>query len=263
MRDDESVRTNGLEDPRAMYLDLLRRSVMGLTYVDESTLGSGGEYRRVPMNYRERLAGHDLPYRAVAFGGTAKFDNLQVGMETCLSEKIPGDFMEAGCWRGGVTIFMRGFLKAYGDVERSVWCADSFLGEPIPKPATYPDDEWNEFYKESLFVASFDDVRETFAGFGLLDDRVKFVRGWFEDTLPTCRVEKLAVVRIDGDLYGSNWTCMEHLYPKVSPGGFVILDDYFVWPAARKAIDDYRSQHSIDEPIHRIAANSGYWRRSL
>ncbi len=91
----------------------------------------------------------------------------------------------------------------------------------------------------------------------------EFLPGWFEDTLPTCPVERLAVLRIDGDLYESNWACMTFLYPKVSPGGFVILDDYFIWPGARAAIDDYRAAHGITEPIERIDGPSGFWRRSM
>ena len=86
--------------------------------------------------------------------------------------------------------------------------------------------------------------------------------GWFEDTLPVLRNETFAVVRLDGDLYGSTMTSLANLYPALSPGGFVIVDDYgdHQW-AAGQAVDDYRSEHGIDDPLHRVGGACVFWRR--
>jgi O-methyltransferase len=97
--------------------------------------------------------------------------------------------------------------------------------------------------------------------YGLLDDQVRFLRGWFKDTLPDAPIRQLAVLRIDGDLYESTMDVLTHLHPKVTAGGFVIVDDYGEIASCRQAVTDYRSAHSIDNPIMPIDWTGVYWRR--
>jgi len=104
-------------------------------------------------------------------------------------------------------------------------------------------------------------VRENFDRYGLLDDQVRFLPGWFSETLPAAPIERLSVLRLDGDLYESTLDAMNPLYPKLSPGGYVIIDDYLV-PGCRAAVDEYRAEHGITDPIERIDRWSVYWRRS-
>jgi hypothetical protein len=90
---------------------------------------------------------------------------------------------------------------------------------------------------------SLKEVRRNFERYGLLDDRVQFLVGWFEDTLPTATIERLAVLRLDGDMYSSTHHVLSALYPRLSVGGYVIVDDYYL-DTCRAAITDYRAQHA-------------------
>ena len=95
---------------------------------------------------------------------------------------------------------------------------------------------------------SVDHVRRNFQRYGLLDDQVKFLVGWFRDTLPTAPLEQIAVLRLDGDLYESTMDALAPLYPKVSTCGYVIVDDYNL-PMCKQAVDDYRRANGITEQL--------------
>lgn len=103
-------------------------------------------------------------------------------------------------------------------------------------------------------------VRSHFARLGLLDDQVVFLKGFFSETLPHAPVESLSLLRLDGDMYASTMDGVEHLYMKLSPGGFCIVDDYHSFAECRQAIDEYREAHGITAPLVRIDAHAVYWR---
>ncbi len=94
----------------------------------------------------------------------------------------------------------------------------------------------------------------------MLDDNVRFLQGWFKDTLADAPVEQLAVLRMDGDYYESTIQILEALYHKVSPGGFVIVDDYLHLDSCHQAVDDFRTAFSVDDEIIEADWNSVYWR---
>ena len=96
---------------------------------------------------------------------------------------------------------------------------------------------------------------------GLLDDRVLFLKGFFAETLPAAPVQKIALLRLDGDLYASTVDALVALYPKLQRGGFCIVDDYYQFEECRQAIDEYRDEHGIDDELVRIDNCSVYWRR--
>lgn len=192
--------------------------------------------------------------------GRARLDNLEHCVRTVIAEKVPGDFIETGIWRGGSCIFMRGVLLACDDRERVVWAADSFEGVP---PPTLPQDAGFDISREVLPVlaVSVDEVKALFQRYGLLDDRVRFLKGWFKDSLKAAPIERLAILRLDGDLYESTMDALVPLYDKVQPGGFVIVDDYDSCPPCHLAIDDFRRERGIREPLVRIDAQSVFWRK--
>ena len=210
-------------------------------------------------NEENRQEGLDWPSDAETMIGMERLNNLQHCVETVIQESIQGDLIETGVWRGGASILMRGVLAAYGVRDRTVWVADSFQGLPPPDPA-YAADADSEFHKDKQLAISEEDVRENFRRYGLLDDQVRFLPGWFKDTLPTAPIEKLAIARLDGDMYESTIQALESLYPKLSPGGFLIIDDYAI-RMCRQAVDDYRSQHTIEDEVVMIDAKSAYWRK--
>ena len=242
----------------ALYLDLLKRSLTNWIYADaEARIAP-----ETPFDVQRRGEGRDWPPSAHTMIGLHRLNNLQECVETALRERVPGDLLEAGVWRGGASIFMRGVLQAHGVKDRRVWVADSFAGLPPPDPVKYPHDAGINLHEFSELAVSQERVKENFARYGLLDDQVRFLRGWFRDTLPTAPVERLAVLRLDGDLYESTTDTLTHLYPKLSVGGFVIVDDYGAVPACRQAVHDYRQAHDITDPVVQVDWTGVYWRRS-
>lgn len=207
-----------------------------------------------------RDVGMDWPLCGYTMIGHKRLDNVQFAIETVLKESVPGDIVECGVWRGGCTIFMRAILKMNRVTNRTVWAVDSFEGMPKPKPALFAADKgWDLSYSKYLSV-SLEGVKESFAKFNLLDDQVRFIKGWFKDTLPSAPIKQIAVLRADGDLYESTTQILENLYHKVSPGGFVIIDDYVAWPPCGLAVEDFRRKNNIKSPIEQIDGFAIYWR---
>jgi O-methyltransferase len=217
-------------------------------------------YRMTP---EMRLSGTDFPWPpdAETMIGTKRLLNLRYCVRTVIEDQVPGDFIETGVWRGGACIFMRGALRVYGDTSRTVWVADSFEGLPKPDPK-YPADNDDKFWTFDALRVSLEQVKENFARYGMLDDRVKFLKGWFKDTLPTAPIEKLAILRLDGDMYESTMDGLKALYDKVSPGGFIIVDDYYCVKGCQTAVDEFRDERRIRDEIFNIDGMGSYWRKS-
>ena len=210
---------------------------------------------------RERDEGIVLgPMTAHTMIGRKRLDSLQSGVETALAENVPGDLIETGVWRGGACILMRGVLAAHGIADRRVFVADSFRGLPPPDAARWPSDAGDRYYLDPLFSIGEEEVKENFRAYGLLDEQVVFLKGWFKDTLPAAPIDRLALLRLDGDMYGSTMEALEPLYPRLSSGGFCIVDDYAL-PGCRKAVDDYRSRHGVRAPLVEIDWTGVYWRK--
>ena len=209
---------------------------------------------------RARAEGADWPLYAQTMVGLERLRNVRRCVETALAEEVPGDLIEAGAWRGGVGILMRGVLRAHGVVDRRVWLADSFRGLPPPDPSRYPADEGVRAPEFGPLAVDADEVRENFRRYALLDDQVRLVEGWFADTLPGLRERRWAVVRIDADMYGSTTDALVNLYDGLSPGGFLIVDDFALLPC-REAVEDFRRERGIEEPIERIDWTGVFWRK--
>jgi O-methyltransferase len=156
---------------------------------------------------------------------------------------------------------MRAVLKAYGVTDRCVWVADSFEGLPPPNAGKYPQDADSCLHESRELAVSLEQVKANFDRYDLLDDQVRFLKGWFCDTLPTAPIKRLAVLRLDGDMYQSTMDALTNLYPKVSQGGYVIVDDYGCIPACRQAVNDYRSTSGITEEIRDIDWTGIFWQK--
>jgi hypothetical protein len=202
-----------------------------------------------------------LPPWPMTMVGSVRLDNVEDCIRSVIDSEVPGDIIETGVWRGGTTILMRGILRAYGITDRKVYVADSFAGLPPPDAEKYPADKASPLHLWPDLAVSLDEVKANFARFGLLDDQVSFVKGWFRDTLPELRDHGWAVIRLDGDLYESTMDSLENLYPGLAPGGWLIVDDYGEIPACRQAVSDYRERNGITEPIVRIDWTGICWQR--
>jgi hypothetical protein len=209
----------------------------------------------------ERQTGQIWPGFADTMIGLKRLDNLQFCVETVLREGVAGDLIETGVWRGGACIFMRGILKAHDVRDRRVYVADSFAGLPEPDADAYPADRGDVHHIHEFLAISQEQVAANFRRYGLLDDRVVFLKGWFKDTLPAAPMEQLAVLRLDGDMYGSTIEALTSLYPKLSVGGYCIIDDYAL-PGCRKAVDDFRREQGIADELKMIDWTGAFWRKT-
>src|SRR5439155_11067157 len=209
-----------------------------------------------------RETGLDWPRSAETMIGLKRLDNLHECIKAVIRDKVPGDLLEAGVWRGGATIFMRAALLAYKEPDRRVWAADSFEGLPAADAGKYPADGGRSWTKANAILAvSLEDVKANFARYGLLDDQVRFLKGWFRDTLANAPIRQLAVLRLDGDMYESTMEALISLYPRLSVGGYAIVDDYGNIPGCRHAVKDYRQTHGVTEEIVPIDWGGVFWRK--
>ena len=193
--------------------------------------------------------------------GRNRLDNIANCLAMIKRDNVAGDVAETGVWRGGAAIFMKGCLTAWSMENRNVWVADSFEGLPIP---SRPEDAGYDFSatKVPILAVSLEEVQENFRRYDLLDDKVKFLRGWFRDTLHVAPIKELSLLRLDGDLYESTMDALNALYDKVLPGGFIIVDDFNDFEPCRRAVLEFRVQHGIKDPIEVIDWTGVYWRKS-
>jgi hypothetical protein len=252
-------------DLRAAYLELLKRSLTDL--LGDETLSATpqpeGTVKPEPLtDLEKRETGADWPMHATTMVGLRRLDHLQRCIESIVADGVPGDLIETGVWRGGASIFMRGVLASL-NVDCEVWVADSFEGLPKSKPEQYPSDaDSDDHFVFEYLAVSEDRVRAAFERYDLLDDNVHFLKGWFSDSLPTLRGHHTwSLLRLDGDMYESTIVALESLYPDLSPGGFVVIDDYGAIPQCREAVADFRRANGIDEQIEMIDWTGAGWRR--
>lgn len=279
-----------VEDARNLYLDLLARCLLDAIYEDGGDGAASGNLvrtrgllkslgarlrvhvlRQRDVRVSDNLArvdattrrpGSTWPRRAHTMIGEKGLANLQFCVEDVLRRGVAGDLIETGVWRGGAAIFMRGILKAHGVTDRRVYVADSFAGLPKPDPVAFPADRRSIAHVYDDLRVSLDEVRENFRRYGLLDEQVRFLPGWFAETLSAAPIVRLAVLRLDGDMYGSTMSALNSLYPKLSVGGYVIVDDYGALAGCRQAVEDYRRDHGlVDVPVLFDWAGA-WWQRS-
>jgi O-methyltransferase/8-demethyl-8-(2,3-dimethoxy-alpha-L-rhamnosyl)tetracenomycin-C 4'-O-methyltransferase len=240
---------------RNRYLNLLEASLTG-TLIGDAPIDtrSGGNY-----DPKLRLLGRDWPGLAQTMIGSVRMRNLRNLCESVILNEVPGDFIKTGVWRGGACFFMRGILAAYADTTRRLFVADSFPGLPPPSPDFYPADAGDLHHTFNQLAVSRQDVANNFRRYELLDDRVVILEGWFKDTLTTAPIENLAILRLDGDMYESTMQALGALYPKVSPGGFVIVDDYAL-PRCAQTVNDFRRKEGIGSPLIPIDGMAQWWK---
>jgi hypothetical protein len=274
----ESMRDREATTCRDLYLDLLKKCLVNSIYEDSPAPVFIDGKPTTHYSRERRSAGRDWPTKAHTMIGLDRLNNLHSLAKKVLEEGIEGDFLEAGVWRGGATIFMRGLLKAYGVRDRLVWVSDSFCGFPpshmissrsYSSPELHTainridagDPEWKSALETLRAGTTEEDVKINFERYGLLDDQVRFLPGFFSDTLPSAPVKKIAILRADGDLYDSTYQILENLYPRVSSGGYVIIDDYYTFAECRQAVHDYLSATERNVTLEGIDADAVFWKK--
>lgn len=262
----------------SLYLDLLKHCLINSIYEDVPIPNFIRGEMTTAYCRDKRLRGEDWPSHAHTMIGLKRLENIQMLIEHLLADGIEGDLIETGVWRGGAAIFMRGVLKAHGVQDRTIWVADSFKGLPPAEsvsgqsyqsvglktaiqllrqdPSAFAD------RREQLAKGtSCDEVKGNFEKYNLFDNKVCFLPGWFKDTLPAAPIKKLALLRVDGDLYDSTMDVLQSLYPKLSPGGFTIIDDYYTFEECRKAVTDYLGSINATVTLSRTEDDVVFWQK--
>lgn len=183
-------------------------------------------------------------------------------IEYVVRHEVPGDYVECGVWRGGSSMAAALALAARGDTSRTLHLYDTFEGMTTP---TGHDRSIEGEAAQALLarevrtrdsptwcIADEEDVRCNLASTGYPSDRMRFVRGPVEETLPDAELGSIALLRLDTDWYASTRHELEHLYPRLVPGGILIIDDYGHWEGARRAVDEYVERHRLPLFLQRI-----------
>ena len=276
---------------RNRYLWLLKRALMNVLYAEHeiridllenqpqtsSRIVRQKELRDVRLRHADAfdrlmavkrdgdILHNGYPHRfSHTMAGLAFLDVLERCSEEVFADHVPGDFMEAGVCQGGAAIFMRALQIAHGQRHRRTWVADSFAGPP-PTTSSAAGVGHADMTGEEQPWMSFDrqTVEEHFRRYDLLDRNVHFIAGPFHETMPGASVDKLAVLRLDVSSYDATLDVMENMYPRLSPGGFVLVDDYGLVKGCREAVDRFRRQMDIQTPLRWVEWRGVYWRKEI
>lgn len=246
-----------------MNLELLKRALTDTIsretkqrFLDASI--ADDEIESILYSYMDANAqdGRVQPLDAETMIGIPRLSNIQYCIEKVIENKVDGDLIETGVWRGGATIFMAACLKEMNS-DRNVYVADSFRGLPRPE-RKYRADRKDRHHTKKFLKVNLETVKNNFRKYGLLNSNIHFIEGFFSESLKEVPFEKLSILRLDGDMYSSTWQVLTSLYSKLSVGGFCIIDDYHL-PACKKAVDDFRTQNNIDDEIVRVDWTGIYW----
>ena len=219
--------------------------------------------RPIPYDPVARAEGHEWPppIEAETMIGLKGLNNLQYCISDVLQRGVPGDFIETGAWRGGAAVFMRAMLQAHEDTMRSVWVADSFQGLPEPEAFRSRGNADDTTGSAHEMIVGLNEVKASFERYGLLDEQVRFLVGWFHETLPSAPIEALAILRLDGGLYESTMDGLQHLYHKLSVGGYTIINDSHGTRDCIIAVDEFRAARNITEDMHRVNGEAVFWQK--
>jgi O-methyltransferase len=258
----------GAESLRAAYLDLLKLALSDLAGARTRTVTRTGDKRVFSRELTDdqvawRAEGKDWPENGLTMIGLRRLGDLQACVEAVVRDGVDGDLIEAGAWRGGASILMRATLNSLGE-DRTVYVADAFGVFPVPEGEAVPEDRELalELSSNQYLATPLEEVEGYFERFGC-ERGVRFVPGLFEDTLAGLAEQSWALIRLDGDTYKATRVALEALYPRLAAGGYLIIDDYHhsYLPQCKQAVDDYRRENGITEPIERVDWSGARWRR--
>lgn len=170
--------------------------------------------------------------------------------------RIEGDFVECGVWKGGSVMAMILAIRNFPEIERKIWLYDTFQGMTPPKPEDLQFDglpaktllDKDKGKKSNIWaVSSLEEVKSNIGSLNYSKELLEFVQGPVEETIPKSEIGKISLLRLDTDWYESTKLELEILFPKLVKGGILIIDDYGHWKGCKKAVDEYLD--SIDHPL--------------
>ena len=255
-----------MNDDNWFYLEFLKRILIGSVSVSiQSEFWNAKKWPKMsfvkyivkqPVSYAFEHGGPTWATNSHTMICLTGLNQINESLDYINLNNIEGDLLEAGVWRGGACIFMKMYCKLY-NLKKKIYVCDSFQGIPAVDAAKYPQDAGMEDWS-GIAAVSQKDVVNTFKHYDIqLDDSVVFVPGWFCDSLPNLQVDKLSLLRLDGDLYSSTMDVLKPLYPKVVENGVIIIDDYS-WTNCAHAVNDYLTINSIEADI-KNDEEPAYW----
>lgn len=183
--------------------------------------------------------------------GPERIASLVEAVAYVVRAEVPGALVECGVWRGGSALAVLRTLVSLGVSDREVWLYDTFTQMPSPTDrdvdlfgiaastyhAQYADDPAS--LDPAYDYLPLSEVRDLLLSTGYPESRVHFVQGLVEDTIPTSAPEHISLLRLDTDYYSSTRHELQHLAPRLSPGGVLLVDDYGHWRGSRDAVDEW------------------------
>ena len=240
-------------------LEQLRTRLRGTENGDAIEQESRGAHV-FPMDFED--ADIELCLRVAPYTMTtpARIYSLVRAVEYVSARAVPGAFVECGVWRGGSMMAVALTLLRLGVTDRDLYLYDTFTGmtaptdEDVRRSGERAADLLAEESRSSDIwaIAAIDDVREAVLSVGYPEERIHFVQGPVEDTLPANAPEAIALLRLDTDWYSSTKHELVHLFPRLTSGGVLILDDYGYWQGARRAVDEYLAENGLRLLLNRI-----------
>jgi O-methyltransferase len=176
--------------------------------------------------------------------------------------KIEGDIVECGVWKGGSMLAIADTLSSFNDHNRMLYLYDTFEGmsEPSEEDVSFNDQKAKQLLnsakdKESNLVwaySTLDSVKKTMSLSNYPSNKIQYIKGKVEETIPAVIPEKIALLRLDTDWYESTKHELINLFPKLNSKGVIIIDDYGFWKGARKAVDEYITENNIQLLLNRL-----------
>jgi len=262
----DDPKLSAMDRARVAYVTLMKEFVSGAVFNEAERSVNARLAHKHKLTFRRfdieaRKNGRDWAYLGDTMTGWARLDNVRDLVIDVIKNGIEGDYIEAGAWRGGSSMFARAVLYAYGESNRKSFVCDSFQGLPAGDRMLDKEDKgWDQV---AYLEVAAEIVLQNFQKYSLLDPNVIFAKGFFNETMPALskRIDKLSVMRLDGDMYESTVDVLYNLYDKLSIGGYVIMDDWNGYPS-KTACDDFFSVHGFQPEIIAIDKMSAYWKKT-
>jgi hypothetical protein len=199
--------------------------------------------------------------------------NIETCTKIILKNNIVGDFVECGVWRGGTGIIIKKLLQKYHNNDKKIYLLDSYEGmenlensstvtekDKLDELCSYILNDAEKYFGRKLIETNYDEVKNNLIHFNCFDKNVILLKGWFNDQFPFDNVKTISLLRLDCDYYYPTKICLEKLYNKVSKGGFIILDEYYLeFMGEKNAVDEFRSKNNITSKIIPVNNNIAYW----
>jgi O-methyltransferase len=214
-----------------------------------------------PVDFDEATIATVRSIQGLTMTGPERIYALCAAIRYLAANAIAGDIVECGVWRGGSMMAAARTLREAGDAGRELHLFDTYEGMPEPTEEDVDFagvsllDQWrgehrNRFNRDAR--AGLAEVRENMRSVGYPMAKIHLIKGMVEDTIPRAAPDRIALLRLDTDYYESTRHEMTHLFPRLVPGGVLIIDDYGHFKGSKQAVDEYLAAHRVPILLQRI-----------